>query len=399
MNKQPSLTPEMLSPELAKRVQRFTDKLDEAYPDGDISGFRATHKKWGETASELAKLLDFESSDAFLSAYGYVMEHKKLGGRPAKDFSAVLEDLRTRYPQGAQVRNVAELSRDNPDLAGRLKTLVNSAQKLFGMPLWDYLVQSGIVSGDKHMPRQRMTADEKGNLALRGKKVLDELKRQYYASPAQMHAAAFKKSNRNVDWPLLMAYQQKCTEYTGMEDMLLSEGILQKPMSAHEAMEYIILQLKKRLNSRPFEGNLTQLVCEYADLPFERAASLPVKQHLEEAGLLQKAVPKQLQPIPPKAFSLLMPAVQTPDTLEYADRYFTLLTDRSTWREYRDTLQAKGSIVRFAIGCMNDYIIIPDHGITEGYVKRLEVVREYWPSFILMTESHFRNLLEKEEYK
>lgn len=147
MHKQPSLFPEMLPYELAKRVQRLTDKLDEAYPNGDVSGFRTAHKKWGEAASELAKLLDFQNGDAFLKAYGYTMEHKLLGGRPSKDHSAVLEELRARYPEGAQVRNVAELSRDNPDLAGRLKTLVNSAQKLFGMSLWDYLVQPSLSKG------------------------------------------------------------------------------------------------------------------------------------------------------------------------------------------------------------------------------------------------------------
>lgn len=47
-----------------------------------------------------------------------------------------------------------------------------------------------------------------------------------------------------------MAYQQKCTEYTGIEDMLVSEGILKKPMGSHEAMEYIIHQLKERLNGQ-----------------------------------------------------------------------------------------------------------------------------------------------------
>ena len=44
MHKQPSLFPEMLSCELVKRVQRLTDKLDEAYSGSGISGFRTTQK-------------------------------------------------------------------------------------------------------------------------------------------------------------------------------------------------------------------------------------------------------------------------------------------------------------------------------------------------------------------
>lgn len=398
INRLSSLPAEKLTPRLAGQVRRLTDKLDKAYPGGDITGFRAQHKKWGEAASRLARQLGFENSDAFLEACGYTAVRNR-GGRPSNDHSALIEELRRRYPDGTKVANLAQISRENPDLAGRLKTLRNNCTGLLGMSLWNYLVESGIVIGEKSEPHRRMTQDEKNELPRQAELMLEELKRRYADAPAQMSVSSFRKANENVDWPLLTRYRQRCTCYGSMEEMLIAEGILQKPMDSHEAMDCIVQKLRERLASKPFEGSFAQLVRAYPDLPFKQAASLPVKQHLERMGMLQKPVPSI--PVPLVADhrdtpAVWMPKVEWPDSLVCTDRYFVLLVDNGRWREYRDALRRRGGIVRFAIGYLDDYIIIPDEGITEGYMKRLEVVREYWPSVILMTESHFRSLLEKD---
>ena len=274
----------------ATRVHNLLTKLDEAYPDSNITGFRVQHKKWGEAAAELSKLLGYESSDAFLQAYGYVLE-KNAGGRPSKDPTVVLDELRKRYPNGAPVKNVAELSRDNPDLAGRLKTLGNSAQKLFGKSLINHLIEIGIVQTETAVlvDRSRTPKDDQAELSERGAAVLAELKLQYAASPARTHLSAFKKAHPSVNWPALMAYMQRCTPFTGLEALLVHEGVLSKPLSSQEAMEYIVSTLKERLGGKPFEGTYVQLQEAYPDLPYNQVLGRTPKYYLQQCGVLKKS--------------------------------------------------------------------------------------------------------------
>jgi len=78
------------------------------------------------------------------------MENKSSGGRPAKDPTVVLNELQKRYPNGAPVKTLAELRCDNPDLAGRLKTLGNSAQKLFGKSLMEHLNDADVLASGRY---------------------------------------------------------------------------------------------------------------------------------------------------------------------------------------------------------------------------------------------------------
>ena len=59
------------------RLDRLFAKLDETYPDKVISGLNKDHKKWGETVTELSRLLGYSSGRAFLEAYGYTVEDQK----------------------------------------------------------------------------------------------------------------------------------------------------------------------------------------------------------------------------------------------------------------------------------------------------------------------------------
>lgn len=275
----------------ATRVHNLLTKLDEAYPDSNITGFRVQHKKWGEAAAELSKLLGYESSDAFLQAYGYVLE-KNAGGRPSKDPTVVLDELRKRYPNGAPVKTVTELSRENPDLAGRLKTLGNSAQKLFGKSLINHLIEIGIVQTETAVlvDRSRTPKDDQTELSERGAAVLAELKLQYAASPARTHLSAFKKAHPSVNWPALMAYMQRCTPFTGLEALLVHEGVLVKPMSSQEAMEYIVSTLKERLGGKPFEGTYVQLQEAYPDLPYDKVLNRTPTHYLQQCGVLKRVL-------------------------------------------------------------------------------------------------------------
>lgn len=127
---------------IRSRMDTLFGKLDEAYPDKQISGLQAAHKKWSETANEIRKLLGYPDSQAFLEAYGYTVVNSK-GGRPSTcDPEAVIAELKRRYPNGG-CKNIAQLKAENGDLP--IKTLVNNAQKLFGMSLGDYLKEIGLL--------------------------------------------------------------------------------------------------------------------------------------------------------------------------------------------------------------------------------------------------------------
>ena len=132
---------------IKKRLDRLFQKLNDAYPDHIIKGLYSDHKKWGETVTELYRLLGYENSSQFLEAYGYKVEREKGGGRPTVDFASVIEELKNRYPDG-YIGNVSKISKDNPDLAPKIKTIQNKSIELFGMPFKDYLISVGIMRGD-----------------------------------------------------------------------------------------------------------------------------------------------------------------------------------------------------------------------------------------------------------
>ena len=129
--------------DIRKRIDNLFAKLDGAYPNKQISGLQTDHKKWAETVTALYRLLGYPDNRSFLEAYGYtVVQGENKGGRPSNNQDAVIEELKRRYPNG-EGKNTAQIQRDNSDLP--IKTLINNAQKLFGMSLKDYLTQIGVL--------------------------------------------------------------------------------------------------------------------------------------------------------------------------------------------------------------------------------------------------------------
>jgi hypothetical protein len=111
-----------------------------------IEGLNREHKKWGETVTELYRLLGYANSRNFLMAYGYTVADNK-GGRTANDAYAVIEELKKRYPNGSFFTTVAALKEQNPDISGKIKSIENKSMQLFGMPLGKYLKSIGILGG------------------------------------------------------------------------------------------------------------------------------------------------------------------------------------------------------------------------------------------------------------
>ena len=130
-----------------KRLQRLFEKLDQAYPDKCVVGLYSDHKHWGETVTELYKMLGYTEGKAFLEAYGYTYERKETTvGRPREiDPEAIIDALKKRYPNGSPYKKIDELFEENPEYLPKLKTLKNNSESFFGMPLGKYLKSIGLL--------------------------------------------------------------------------------------------------------------------------------------------------------------------------------------------------------------------------------------------------------------
>ena len=130
---------------IRKRMDTLFAKLDEAYPDKVIVRLSKDHKKWGETVTELYRLLDYPDYKTFLEAYGYQVNTEDKGGRPKKDPMEIINELKRRYPNGPEFTTVDELKAANPDLASRFQSLRNKSNEYFGMPFTQYLRSIGLI--------------------------------------------------------------------------------------------------------------------------------------------------------------------------------------------------------------------------------------------------------------
>ena len=134
---------------IKKRMDTLFPKLDEAYPDKVISGLEKDHKKWAETALEISRALGYESKNEFLIAYGYTIKKLESGRRSTVDPAAIIKTLQERYPNGSGFTKVDDLFAANPEFMPKLKTIKNTSNAVFGMPLGKYLKQIGLLNGAK----------------------------------------------------------------------------------------------------------------------------------------------------------------------------------------------------------------------------------------------------------
>ena len=130
---------------IRKRMDTLFQKLDATYPNRKISRLYQEHKKWGETVTELRRLIGYADNTAFLEAYGYTVELENGGGRPkSTDPVAIIAELHKRYPDGVETFEV--LKQENPDIPW--KTLANNSKQYFGQTLTKYLIDEGILKNE-----------------------------------------------------------------------------------------------------------------------------------------------------------------------------------------------------------------------------------------------------------
>ena len=138
-------------PDIIKsKVENMVNKLKEYYPDGVIFGsIQSEHKRMSQTVSGLYQWLGYETSSDMLKAYGFECENIKIGRRPENAHIKVIEFLKNKYKDTEKPKNMGLLIFENPELAGKIKTIKNKSNELFGMSLNKYFVQEGILPKKK----------------------------------------------------------------------------------------------------------------------------------------------------------------------------------------------------------------------------------------------------------
>lgn len=145
-------------PESEQRVlDNLLRDLNETYPDKVIRNLGRDHKTWDEKVTRLYKNIGYATRNDFFAAYGFTVEQGK-GGRPSYDFSAIVEELVSRYDGGRFVESIDQLKEENPDLAPRFKSIQNKSKELFGMTFVKYLKEKGVI-GRKERSAEEIAAE------------------------------------------------------------------------------------------------------------------------------------------------------------------------------------------------------------------------------------------------
>ena len=111
-----------------------------------VSGLDARHKQLGRRLTRLYAELGYGSRRDMLAAWGFEPAGGAKGGRPdTLDPDGLVEELLRRYEGRPRPGGLKELAGDNPDLAGRLKSLQNRARRLFGCSAAEMLSARGVL--------------------------------------------------------------------------------------------------------------------------------------------------------------------------------------------------------------------------------------------------------------
>lgn len=274
-------------PEKTKaRLDRLFEKLDSAYPDKVIVGLNKNHKKWGETVTELYRLLGYPDNNSFLNAYGYITG-TGASGRPANDPMLIIEELKRRYPNGSGFDKMADLRAANPDIASKFSNLQNQADKFFGMPFAKYLIQEGILVGK--------TDDQCGD-------EFEALKSRYIDKPFTGTLLELKSANDDIDWNAVNRYYSQNGSSDTFKVFLMKQGILVEQETSFEGkLAEITEELKKRYpETKKFSGTLSKLKSDNSDLSLSnintwtmQVHNLSAQDYLTQQGIME--APKSVE--------------------------------------------------------------------------------------------------------
>ena len=135
------------------KVDNVLAILAKHYPDHVIPrSLQRDHKSLSGKVSGMSQWLGYESTSAFLAAYGYEYNVTDKGGRPARDYDELVNALIEKYKNCPKPKSMGNLLFENPDLKGAIKTLQNKSVELYGMSLQKYFETVGILTARNTAP-------------------------------------------------------------------------------------------------------------------------------------------------------------------------------------------------------------------------------------------------------
>lgn len=111
----PFYTPGNEPSKLKIRLNNFFSRIDELYPDKNVSGLHNEHKKLGERLTGLYRELGYSSGYEMMTAYGYNYVTKSMLSKDERK-KQIIEELKKRYPDGSPYCQITDLKNANKDI-------------------------------------------------------------------------------------------------------------------------------------------------------------------------------------------------------------------------------------------------------------------------------------------
>lgn len=137
-------------PKLKEREEKAIEDLRALAPDGVIHGLDAKDKALGKRLSKLYVAIGYKSRQEMVEAFGFTYGETAKGGRPATmDVVQYVDTLQELYGDHESFVTVDSLrmalEEDDPALAKKLKTAMNSATKALGHSFGKELKLRGLI--------------------------------------------------------------------------------------------------------------------------------------------------------------------------------------------------------------------------------------------------------------
>ena len=135
-------------PEFVKqRIDNMIKALNEYYPDHKIPGsLQNEHKKLASTVTGFHQWLGYDTAQDMLKAYAIDYDVNSTGGRPALDYTVIIDGLKEKYKDAPFTGSLSDFVKENPELEKHYKAIANQSKSLFGTTLKRYLEQQNILS-------------------------------------------------------------------------------------------------------------------------------------------------------------------------------------------------------------------------------------------------------------
>ena len=279
---------------VSAKLDSYIEKIDGWYPDGNVSQLAKEHTKTKENLNVQALNLGFESWAELLEQLGYTFPQGRgpKRGRRAQDPEATISELMARYEGKEKPESLLQLKTDNPDMKGKIKTLGNQANDLFGHTLAVELTNRGLIAGKKG----DFSDDEI-------REFLNNMVSKYAdASPKPSSISELENDNPGSK-EVIGAFRKRCSDLFGITPLKKLEalGIIEKakgfaPDTSVDDVERAITELgglvsnladAEKLDSLPA---LEKAYPDYSEpLKAGRAMRLIDKAQLQKLGILAPA--------------------------------------------------------------------------------------------------------------